>query len=77
MANLVTAVLSELERTYVVASSEKDKKMRRRIRKTVELVNSSGEMQNLLIKQNPFHTHHHNDLKKMKTEHLAGVKREN
>ena len=58
MANLITALLQEIEKTYVTKQTIRDKKMRRRIDKTIEIVNDHHEIANLIIKGNPFHSHH-------------------
>jgi len=55
LANLVTALLLELSKTYVTEDSVKDKKMRKRIKQTSELINSYKEISNVMIKGNPFH----------------------
>jgi hypothetical protein len=40
----------------------KDRKMRKKIDKTIEIVNEHQEIANLIIKGNPFHKHsHHKD----------------
>jgi len=57
MGNLVTAILTELRKNYVVGDSPRDKKMRTRIMKTVSLINNYQEMSNMIIKRNPFHLH--------------------
>ena len=54
VSSLVTALLTELKKTYVTSDEVKDKKMRKRIKKTIEIVNSYHEMSNLIIKGNPF-----------------------
>ena len=57
VANLITALLSELKRAYVVSHNAKDKKMRKRIDKTIDIVNNQPEIANLIIKGNPFRSH--------------------
>ena len=42
-----------------MADTPKDKKMRRKIRITEELINSSKEISNVMIKGNPFKKHSH------------------
>ena len=54
VANLVSAILTELKQTYVTAENQLDKKMRKTIEKTIQIVNSYGELSNLIIKGNPF-----------------------
>jgi hypothetical protein len=58
MGNLVTAILTELRKTYVIGDEASDKKMRARILKTVSLINNYQEMSNMIIKRNPFHVQH-------------------
>ena len=59
LANVVTALLDEFQKEYVMADTPKDKKMRRKIRITEELINSSKEISNVMIKGNPFKKHSH------------------
>lgn len=40
LAKLMTALLSEINRTYVTSQTPKDKKMRKRINQTIALVNN-------------------------------------
>ena len=50
----MSAILTELKQTYVTAENQLDKKMRKTIEKTIQIVNSYGELSNLIIKGNPF-----------------------
>ena len=59
VANLVTAMLMELKRTYVTAPNTIDRKMRKRINRTIEIVNAQPEIANLIIKGNPFRQSRH------------------
>ena len=54
VANLVTALFQELKREYVTEQTSKDKKMRNRINKSIELINGYSEISNLVITGNPF-----------------------
>ena len=58
VANLVTALFMEVKRTYITGKTQQDKKIRKRIEKTIEIVNEHQEIANLIIKGNPFHRHH-------------------
>lgn len=40
VANLITALLTELKRNYIVSQDLRDKKMRKRINKTIDIVNN-------------------------------------
>ena len=44
VVSLVTTLLTDLQRTYVIDSTKKDKKMRKRIQKSIEIINSYQEM---------------------------------
>ena len=55
VADLITALLTELMQNYVVGNKMHDRKMRKRIDKTIDLVNSRQEIANLIIRGNPFH----------------------
>ena len=68
VANLVTALFMELQKTYVTGHTLRDKKMRKRIEKTVEIVNDHQEIANLIIKGNPFHNKHHSNSGRGQTE---------
>lgn len=48
----------EVKRTYITGNTQQDKKIRKRISKTIEIVNEHQEIANLIIKGNPFHRHH-------------------
>ena len=61
LANLVTALLKELQRVYVTNNTPQDKKMRSRINKSIEIINNHSEITNIIIKSNPFHHHHHHN----------------
>ena len=59
LADLITALLSELSNTYVTTDNSHDKKMRRKIKQTSELINSYKQISNVVLKGNPFHKHNH------------------
>ena len=54
VADLITALLTELMQNYVVGNKMDDRKMRKRIAKMIELVNGKQEIANLIIRGNPF-----------------------
>ena len=54
VSHLLTAILTELKTEYVTEQTPKDKKMRSRIKLTIDLINSYSEISNLVIKGNPF-----------------------
>ena len=54
MTNLLTALLNELKNEFVTEQSSKHKKMRSRIKQTIDLVSSYSEISSLVIKGNPF-----------------------
>ena len=54
LSNLVTAMLSELAKTYVYGSTEFDVTMRSRIAKTIDIVNNYPAVSQILIKGDPF-----------------------
>jgi len=58
VASLVSALLTDLERSYVTKETREDKKMRKRINKSIELINNYQELSNLIIKGNPFSKGH-------------------
>ena len=55
IADLVTALLNELMQSYVSGPTLEDRKMRKRIDKTIEIINSRQEIANMIIRGNPFH----------------------
>ena len=58
MANLVTTLLTDLEKTYIQGNDKMDKKMRKRINKSIEILNNHQEVSNLIIKGDPFQRKH-------------------
>ena len=54
MTNLLTALLNELKHEYVTEQTPKHKKMRSRIKQTLDLISSFSEISSLVIKGNPF-----------------------
>ena len=56
VADLVTALLTEVQNIYVTKNDYRDQRMRRHIAKTIDIINSHEEIANLIIKNNPFHT---------------------
>ena len=58
MANFVTTLLTDLEKTYITGNEKIDKKMRKRINKSIEIINNYQEVSNLIIKGDPFHKQH-------------------
>ena len=54
MTNLLTALLNELKNEFVTEQSNKHKKMRHRIKQTIDLISSYSEISSLVIKGNPF-----------------------
>ena len=54
MTNLLTALLNELKNEFVTEQSSKHKKMRSRIKQTIDLISSYSEISSLVIKGNPF-----------------------
>ena len=54
LSNLVTAMLSELAKTYVYCQTEFDVTMRSRIAKTIDIVNNYPAVSQILIKGDPF-----------------------
>ena len=54
LSNLVTAMLSELAKTYVYGHTEFDVTMRSRIAKTIDIVNNYPAVSQILIKGDPF-----------------------
>ena len=54
MTNLLTALLNELKNEFVTEQSSKHKKMRSRIKQTIDLISSYNEISSLVIKGNPF-----------------------
>ena len=54
VANLVSALLTELSSNYVTGKNNNDKWMRKRIKKTIDIINSQHELASLIIKDNPF-----------------------
>lgn len=57
LSNLITALLSELAKTYVYGATEFDVSMRSKIAKTIEIVNNYQEVSQILIKGDPFKDH--------------------
>ena len=57
IANLVTNLLEELMGIYVTNDSHQDKKMRRRVNHTIELINNRIELSNMMISNDPFKKH--------------------
>ena len=58
VANLITTLLVDLEQTYVQGNTKIDKKMKKRISTSIAILNSNQEVSNLIIKGDPFHSHH-------------------
>lgn len=58
VANIITALFMEVKKTYITGHALREKKMRQKIEKTIEIVNDHPEIANLIIKGNPFHTRH-------------------
>ena len=54
LSNLITALLSELAKSYVYGATEFDVSMRSKIAKTIEIVNNYQEVSQILIKGDPF-----------------------
>ena len=55
VAKLVTQLLKDLVKTYVTENTGKDKKMRKRIDKSIQIINNYQEMSTLLVKRHEFH----------------------
>jgi len=53
VSNLLTVLLTDVQKQYITTDAAKDKRMRKRIKKSIEIINSLQEMSNLLIKRNP------------------------
>ena len=58
MANLVTTLLTDLEKTYIRGHDKIDKKMRKRITTSIDILNNNQEVSNLIIKNDPFQRKH-------------------
>lgn len=56
-AKVISSLLSDIKTQYVSGDTHLDKKMRKRIEKTIAITNNYYEMQNILIKRNPFRHH--------------------
>ena len=56
-AIVISSLLSDIKKQYVSGDTHLDKKMRNRIEKTIAITNNYYEMQNILIKRNPFRHH--------------------
>ena len=54
-AKLVTQLLKDLVKSYVTENTGKDKKMRKRVDKSIEIINNYQEMSTLLVKRHPLH----------------------
>ena len=59
VASLVTSLLNDIRSTYVIDESSRDRHMRRRIAKSIEIINGYQEISNLIIKGDPFHEKKH------------------
>lgn len=58
IANLVTALLSELKNSWVTETNVRDKKMRSKIDTCLELINSKMELSRIMVRGDPFHHKH-------------------
>ena len=50
--NLVTSLLSELKKTYVVGSTHRDKKMRDRIERVIQIVSTDSRLGGMIVQAN-------------------------
>ena len=50
--NLVTSLLSELKKTYVIGSTHRDQKMRDRIERVIQIVSTDSRLGGMIVKAN-------------------------